>query len=186
MKVILTKDVQHVGRAGQTLSVKDGFARNFLLPRKLAIPKRSGSVLEQKHKEKIAELKAVKAEKARKEVFEKIDNLKINFQKAISAQGKLFGSISSIDISKKLKEKGFEIDRKFIQIDTPIKSLGEHKVKIDLGKDMLASIEVSVEKEEVKKEKKMSAFSKIAKAFSSKKEEKSPEDSKETSKEELQ
>ena len=180
MKVILTKDVQHVGRAGQTLSVKSGFARNFLLPRKLAIVEKAGSSSEQKHKEKIAQLKALKAEKSRKEVFEKIKDLKIDFQRGVSAQGKLFGSVTPIDISRKLKEIGFEVDKKFIQIEAPIKGLGEYKIKVDLGKDMLASVLVLVKEEKKKKEGRVSAFTKIAKAFSSKKSEK------ETTKEEPQ
>ena len=175
MKVILKQDVHHVGRAGQTIAVKNGFARNFLFPRKLAMPHKSQSATEQKHKEKIAELKALKALKGRKEVFDKIQGLKISFQRLTTPQGKLFGALSSLDISQKLKESNFDIDKKFIQLQTPIKTIGEHKINIDLGKDMLATVEVHVTPEEKKKEEKPSALSKIAKVFSSKKTEDSSE-----------
>ncbi len=171
MKVILKKDVQHVGRAGQTLLVKDGFARNFLFPRKIAMPEKSQSLMEQKHKEKIAELKALKAEKARKEIFDKIQDLKISFQKATSPQGKLFGAITSTDVAQKLKESNFEIDKKFIQIKSPIKNIGDHTISVDLGKDMIATIQLSVQPDKKKKEEKISTLAKIARAFSSKKSE---------------
>ena len=180
MKVILKQDVHHIGRAGQTISVKDGFARNFLFPRNLAMPHKSQSLTEQKHKEKIAELKALKAEKSRKEVFEKIQGLAITFQKPTTPQGKLFGAINSNDISQKLKESNFDIDKKFIQIKDPLKRVGDYKINIDLGKDMLATIEVCIkpDKKEKERKRKISTLSRIANAFSSKKQDSGEESEK--------
>ena len=161
MKVILKTDVHHVGRAGQILNVKDGYARNYLLPRKLAIHAESKSLKEWNYKKKIAELRSKKAQLLRNELGEKMKGIKLSFQKQTTKQGKLFGSITVSDISSKLKAQGFDIDKKFIQLSTPIKTIGDHKVDIDLGESS-ASIEISVQTEKQKNEK-TSTLSKLVK-----------------------
>jgi len=161
VKIILKADVHHVGRAGQILNVQDGYARNYLLPRKLAILAESKSLKERNHKKKVAELRSKKAQLLRSELGKKMDGTKLLFQKPTTRQGKLFGSITVNDISSKLKSQGFDIDKKFIQLSTPIKIIGEYKVDIDLGESSV-SIEVSVQTEKQKSEK-TSTLSKLFK-----------------------
>ena len=161
MKVILKTDVHHVGRAGQILNVKDGYARNYLFPRKLAIPAESKSLKEWNYKKKIAELRSKKAQLLRNEIGKKMEGIKLSFQKPTTKQGKLFGSITLNDISAKLKSQGFDIDKKFIQLDSPIKAIGEYKVNVDLGESTTA-IEISIQGETPKNEK-TSTLSKLVK-----------------------
>ena len=175
MKVILKIDVHQVGRAGQTLNVKNGYARNYLFPRKLAIPAESNSLKELNYKNKMAELRSKKAQALRNELGKKIEGVKLSFQKPITKQGKLFGSITVNDISSQLKLQGFDIDKKFIQLETPIKTIGDYKVCIDLGESS-ASIEISVQGEKQKNSKpstlsKLVQFSKSLTGQSSKQEE---------------
>ncbi len=159
MKIILKEDVHHVGRAGQILNVKTGYARNYLFPRKLAVPARSKSLKEWNYKKKMSELNSKKAQFLRNEMGKKIEGLKISFEKPMTKQGKLFGSITLNDISSQLQSKGFNIDKKFIQLDSPIKAAGDYKLNVDLG-EKLVSIDISVQGEKPKNEK-ASAFSKL-------------------------
>lgn len=175
MRVILKIDVHQVGRAGQTLNVKNGYARNYLFPRKLAIPAKSNSLKELNYKKKIAELRSKKAQTLRNELGKKIEGIKLSFQKPINKQGKLFGSITSADISSQLKSQGFNIDKKFIQLETPIKTTGDYKAGIDLGESSV-SIDILVQGEKQKNNKpstlsKLVQFSKSLTGQSSKQEE---------------
>ena len=151
MKVILQNDVMHLGRAGDVVRVKSGFARNYLLPRKLALPVHSQSVKEWNHKKKIAELKAKKAQMTRDEVAKKLNGHKVSIKKMGTPNGKLFGSVSAFEIASTLKSNGFHIDKKFIQIKNPIKTVGSYKIQIDFGKDTKAEMEVSVSSEQEEK-----------------------------------
>ena len=144
MEVILKTDLPHVGRAGQILKVKNGFARNYLFPRKLAIPLKSQSLKEWNHKKKLSLLQAKKAQLLRDEIAKKLEGLKLSFHKSFSAKGKLFGSVTLSEISEKLREKGFDIDKKFIKLSSPIKEAGKYRLEIDLGKDSKSCIEVEV------------------------------------------
>ncbi len=175
MKIILKTDVHHVGRAGQILNVKDGYARNYLFPRKLAIPAQSKSVKEWNYKKKISELRSKKAQLLRNEIGKKMEGIKLSFEKSTTKQGKLFGSITLSDISAKLKTQGFDIDKKFIQLNSPIKTIGDHKVNVDLGESLIF-IDISVQGEKSKNEKtstlsKLVKFSKSLTGQSSKQEE---------------
>lgn len=186
MKVILKTDVHHVGRAGQILNVKDGYARNYLLPRKMAISAESKSLKEWNYKKKAAELRSKKAQLLRNELGKKMGGIKLSFQKQTTKQGKLFGSITVNDISSKLKTQGFDIDKKFIQLSAPIKAVGDYKIDIDLGENS-ASIEVSIQAEKQKSEKpstlsKLVKLSKSLTGQSSKQEEPAETDSSETKK----
>ena len=181
MKVILKIDVHQLGRAGQTLNVKNGYARNYLFPRKLAIPAESNSLKELNYKKKIAELRSKKAQTLRNELGEKMEGVKLSFQKPTTKQGKLFGSITTADISSQLKSQGFDIDKKFIQLEVPIKTVGDYKVNIDLGESSV-SIDISVQGEKQKNSKssplsKLVQFSKSLTGQSSKQEEPANTDS---------
>lgn len=152
MKIILKTDVHHIGRAGQILNVKTGYARNYLFPRKLAIPVKSNSLKEWNYKKEIAKIRSKKAQTLRNELGKKMEGTKLSFEKPTTKQGKLFGSVTVNDISSQLKSQGFDIDKKFIQLEAPIKIAGDHKVNIDLGESSV-SIDISVQEEKQKSEK---------------------------------
>ena len=168
MKVILKSDVSNVGRAGDILEVKSGYARNYLFPRKLALSANAQSTKERNHKQKVAELRAKKAQSLRDEIAKKLEGHKIFFQKPTTAQGKLFGSVTVFEITQKLKKDGFPIDKKFLNLKEPIKNIGEYSLKVDLGKESHAVINVHVQDEKSAKTKKPSLLSKIVSLSKSK------------------
>ena len=112
MKVILQSDVRDLGKAGDMVHVKAGFARNFLFPRKLALEATEGKVKEFEHLQRLAEAKRRKAVAARKELVSKLQGLTVAFQATAGETDKLFGSITTKDISDKLDSLGFSIDKK--------------------------------------------------------------------------
>jgi large subunit ribosomal protein L9 len=147
MKIILEKDVQGLGKAGEIKEVADGYARNFLLPKGLAILATAGNlkVLEDK-KRRIAELAA--REKATAEEFaKKLQNVSVCIKKKAGKGEKLFGSVTSEDIISALQKQGIKIEKKMINITGPIKTLGKHLVNITLHRDIDVTITVSVERE---------------------------------------
>ncbi len=146
MKVILLEELEGYGVFGDTVNVKDGFANNYLMPRKLAIPATEGNV---KHIKDILSQKARKLENIRqkaREIASKLEGLEITIKKPIGQNGKLFGSVTTSDISSALKDYG--IDRKQIVIPNPIKNLGLYTVKIRLHNDIYANIKVNVQEEQ--------------------------------------
>ncbi len=148
MKVILLEELEGRGSFGDIISVKDGFANNYLIPRKLALPATEGNV---KHIKSILSQKARKLEKIRaqaQDIAKKLDGVEITIKKPVGQNGKLFGSITTSDIAKALQEKGFNIDRRQVIISSPIKNLGLYTVKVKLHNDVYANIKVNVEEEQ--------------------------------------
>jgi len=144
MKVILKENVESLGKAGDTLKVSDGYARNFLIPRGFAIEASSKSMktLEQ---EKKHILQRVDRERKKAELLvEKINGVTCAISRRVGEQDKLFGSVTTKDIEKSLLEQGIEIDRKTILLEEPIKSLGEFPVKIRLQPGITAEIKIMV------------------------------------------
>jgi len=147
MKVILKEDVKTLGKAGELIKVKDGYARNFLLPRKLAIEATERREKEWAHLQKVAEVKKKKGMAKRKELADKLCKLTLSFRSEAGANSdKLFGAITNKDISQELEKIGFQVDKKEIHIDAPIKVLGQHKAVVRLGENLEATIAVSVER----------------------------------------
>lgn len=147
MKVILQSDVKSLGKVGELVRVKDGYARNFLLPRKLAVEATEKRAKEWEHLQKIAEMKKKKALAQRKEVVAKLSKVSLTFKADAGADSdKLFGAITSTDISNELEKQGFSVDRRDIHIETPIKLLGQHRANVKLGEGLEAEITVSVER----------------------------------------
>lgn len=153
MKVILKADVANLGRAGDILKVKSGYARNFLFPKKLALLALSKSLKEQNHKKKIALSQSKKAQLKRDEIAQKIEGHKICISKSATSKGKLFGSVTAFEIVSSLEKDGFQIDKKFLQIKEPIKSTGEHSLQIDLGQKTNPTILVVVQTQVAPKQK---------------------------------
>ena len=146
MKVILNQDVKDVGKVGELVNVSEGFARNFLFPRKLAAEATEKRVKEWNHLKGVAEAKQKKALTERKGLLDKINGLTLKFKMAAGETDKLFGTVTTTDISKELQKAGFSIDRRDIHLEEPIKVLGQHKAAIKYGEGLEASIMVSVER----------------------------------------
>ena len=147
MEVILKEDVAKLGSRGDVVKVAEGYGRNFLLPRKLAIEASSGNkkVIEQM---RAAAVRRSAKEKAQAEELSKqFDGVSVTFARRAGEQDQLFGSVTSSDIGDALEKKGFNVDRRKIQIHEALKSLGEFTVPVKLHKDVTAHLKVVIEKE---------------------------------------
>jgi len=148
MKVILQETVEGLGHVGDLLDVSDGFARNYLLPRRKALEASSRNVKALEH------VKRVSAEKARKEklqiegVAKKISAVSLTVTAQVGKDDKMFGSVTVKDIVEGLAEHGFEVDRRRIQLAQPIKELGTFTVPVKLHRDVTASVSVMVVKKQ--------------------------------------
>ena len=148
MKVILKEDVQNLGQQGDVVEVKPGFARNYLMPQKLAI------LFTKQQKKSIEEAQIVEKRKLEREkdqlesVLKQVEDLNLSLKMQSEEDNKLFGSVTKIDIVKLLEENGITIDKKYIDLSSPIKTLGEHKVNIVFTKEISGSFTLAVEKED--------------------------------------
>lgn len=148
MKVILTETVESIGQIGDVVNVAPGYARNFLLPKRLAMEATGKNVRELEHKKRLL---AQKREKQRQEMLsyaEKLNLVTISMRRKVFEEDKLYGSVSVGDIAKALEEQGFEVDRKAIVLEQPIKQLGEFSVVVRVGAEVSSTVRVVIEKEE--------------------------------------
>jgi len=167
MKVIFLQDVPQVAQAGQVKEVADGYARNYLIPRKLA-------TLAQPHSVSQIEIKAKKVEAhltaELQELAGQLEGKEVSLKAKAGAKEKLYGSITSADIAAELKNvTGLEIDKRKIELEEPIRQLGSYQVAVKLGKDITPTIRVTVTEEEAKAEEKPPKKEKKAKAEAEKK-----------------
>ena len=146
MKVILQKDVKDVGRVGELVNVSEGFARNFLFPRKLAAEATEKRVKEYEHLKRVAEAKKKKALAERQALLSKINGSTVSFKLPAGETDKLFGTVTTTDISKELQKMGHSVDRRDIHLEEPIKILGQHKATIRYSEGLEAKIQISVER----------------------------------------
>ncbi|HEY0831052.1 MAG TPA: 50S ribosomal protein L9 [Candidatus Dormibacteraeota bacterium] len=145
MRVLLTKDVENVGRAGDVKDVADGYGRNFLLRRKLAVAAGRGAEAEAKRLRDAAVKRESKDRDAAQVVADEIDNKTVVVRLKVGAEDKAFGSITNQDIAQALKaQHRVEIDRHKIDLKEPIKTLGEHQVSLKLHRDVSAHVNVIV------------------------------------------
>ena len=148
MKIILTKDVNNLGAVGDVVTVKSGYARNFLFPNKLAIlfsEKQHNAV---KVASQLEERKLERKKDDLIEVIGQIKALKLSMKMKSEDGEKLFGSVTKQDLSDLLNENGIEVDKKFINLDNPIKTLGNHEVEVVFTKDVSGSFSILIEKED--------------------------------------
>lgn len=149
MEVILKEDVIKLGSRGDVVKVAEGYGRNFLLPRKLAIEATVGNkkVIEQM---RAAALRRSANEKAQaEELAKQFDGLSVSFQRRSGEHDQLFGSVTSGDLAEALEKKGFNLDRRKIQLHEPLKTVGEFTVPVKLHKEVTAHLKVFIEKEAV-------------------------------------
>ncbi|MFW0884870.1 50S ribosomal protein L9 [Candidatus Acidulodesulfobacterium sp. H_13] len=142
MKVILKEDVQNLGSMGETVNVADGYGRNFLLTKRLAILATNSNLKMVEHEKKLIDKKKEKIAEHFTKIKNNLEKTEIIIPVKVGENDRIFGSITSMDIENKLKESGFNIERKLIDLDNPIKELGVQTVKIKLSKDIVAEIKV--------------------------------------------
>ncbi len=147
MEVILKEDVVKLGSRGDVVKVAEGYGRNFLLPRKLAIEASAGNkkVIEQMRASAVR--RSAKEKAQAEELSKQFDGLSVSFQRKSGESDQLFGSVTSGDIADALDKKSFNIDRRKIQLHEPLKTLGEFMVPVKLHKDVTAHLKVVIEKE---------------------------------------
>ena len=148
MEVILQQDVDNLGTIGDVVKVKPGYARNFLLPRGLALEANARSLAMLEHRKRALAAKRAKLQKVNESAAAQISALKLVIAARAGEEDKLFGSITSTDVQRALTASGFEVDRKKISLEAPIKALGEYVAHIDLGAGVKAPVKVSVVRNE--------------------------------------
>lgn len=144
MEVILREDVQHLGSIGDLVKVKPGYARNFLLPRGLAVIADKRNTGELEHQRRIVADKRERVLRAAQTLAQKLASLRVIVRARAGEEGKLFGSVTNLDVEKALADQGVAIERRRIRLDDPIKTLGEHRVGVQLGVGVVAEVTVSV------------------------------------------
>jgi large subunit ribosomal protein L9 len=148
MELILTQDVEHLGRAGQIVSVKNGYGRNFLLPKGLAVlaTRRNKSRLE--HEQGVIERRVEKQRADAESVATRINGMTLQFERRVGDDEKLYGSVTSRDIGSQLEVAGVVVDHRKIKLAEPVKSLGKFEVDIKLGAGITATLKYWVVAEE--------------------------------------
>ena len=148
MKVILLEDVDTLGKMGDTVNVKDGYARNYLIPRNLALPATARNVKAQEHQLRDIDRRRTKIVSSARSLADRIAGVSLSFNRKVGEKGRLFGSVTNMDIAEALGEKGLTVDRKDIHLPEPIKSLGEFDVEVKLHHDVAPVVKVTVLPEE--------------------------------------
>ncbi len=144
MKVILREDVEKLGKAGDVVKVADGFGRNYLIPRELAVPANVRNLKALEHDRRVIEARAKKTRKGAESLASKLASVSLTISAKAGEEGKLFGAITSRDIAEALEKAGVPVDRKTVLLQDPIKQLGDYKVKVKAGSDLHPEISVSV------------------------------------------
>jgi len=148
MDVILREDIDKLGARGQVVNVASGYARNFLLPKRLAVPATESNkkIVEQERQAHLRKEAKLKGEA--EDLGKMMAGVSITIAQKAGENDQLFGSVTAKDVAEALERKNFTIDRRKIQLEEPIKQLGEHKVNVRLHRDVTAEITVNVVKEE--------------------------------------
>ena len=148
MEVILRDHVEHLGRRGEIVKVADGYARNYLLPRKLALPATDANRKWVERERKLAEVRDAEERGAAETIATRLNALELQITRRVGENDQLYGSVTNADIAELLVSKGFEIDRRKILLPDPIKALGNNTVPVKLHRDVTAQLKVTVAKEE--------------------------------------
>jgi large subunit ribosomal protein L9 len=147
MQVILLENIPSLGKAGDLVKVSDGYGRNYLVPQKKAILATEKSLKVIEHQKRQVQQRMEKAKKDAEKLGQRIEKLSCTFAKTVGESGKLFGSVTSMDIENYLKENGIEVDRKKVSLEEPIKNLGMFTVPIKLHPEVTTHLKVWVVQE---------------------------------------
>lgn len=144
MQVILLEDMPNLGDIGEQVNARDGYARNYLFPNKLAVPASTNNAKRLAHEKRVANFRLAKAKAEAEGTAKKISGTSISIARKVGEQNKMFGSVTAHDIEQALAEKGVKIDRRKIEIEEPIKALGDYEVKVKLVGGVSAKVKVAV------------------------------------------
>jgi large subunit ribosomal protein L9 len=148
MKVILTENITELGQIGQIVNVAPGYARNFLFPKGLALVATGRNVGELEHRKRVLAQKRERVQQSMLSLAEKLNQVKITFRRKVIEEDKLYGSVTPAEILSVLDERGFDLPRKSVHLDQPIKTLGEYSVPIRMDAQITARVKLIIEKEE--------------------------------------
>lgn len=148
MKVILKDDIKDLGACGGVVEVKGGYARNFLIPRNLAVAATPGNLKSIDEIKKQKSFRDNKKKKTAEKLKDKMEKISITANVQVGEEDKVFGSVTTSNVASLMKDEGFDIDRRMIQLDEPIKALGVYTIPIKLEKDIVANVKLWVVKKE--------------------------------------
>jgi large subunit ribosomal protein L9 len=147
VEVILREDVPSLGAIGQVVRVRPGYARNYLFPRGLAVEASRKNMAELEHQKRVIAVKADRDRKTAEGVAAKLEGLTLTIRARAGEEGRLFGSVTNLDVERLLAAKGHVVDRRRILLEEPIKEVGTFPVAVQVGRDIRATIQVVVEAE---------------------------------------
>jgi len=147
MKVILTKDLDNLGRAGALVEVKPGYGRNYLLPRNLAVLATAKNIRQLDHQKAGILSRAAKDKQNMSAMAQKLSAVEVRLSRKVGEQNKLFGSVTSKDIHEQLVNQGYQVERKQIHLPEPLKEIGTHEVEVKLHSDVAAKVKVTIASE---------------------------------------
>jgi large subunit ribosomal protein L9 len=140
MQIILTRDVENLGKAGELVSVRPGYGRNFLVPRGYAVTASVRNKNRLDHEKAVIERRVAKERATADELAGRINGMTLQFERMVGEDEKLFGSVTSRDIQEQLKRANVEIDHRWIQLDQPVKALGKYEVPVRLAAGVVAQL----------------------------------------------
>ena len=147
VQVILRDDVANLGKIGDVVRVKPGYARNFLLPRGLAVEANPKNLRMLEHHKRVITAKADREHKSAEASAKRLDGLQLTVRARAGEEGRLFGSVTNMDVERLLAEKGFQVDRRRIALAEPIKQLGTFPITVQVGRTVRATVQLTVEAE---------------------------------------
>ena len=148
MEVVLKEDIENLGHMGDVVKVKDGYARNYLLPRGLVVLANKKNLKALEHEQRMIAQRRERLTKEAQGISAKLAGVSLEFTAKVGEEGRLFGSVTSMDIEKALKEKGHDVERRRIVLHEPIKQVGEYEIPIRLRPEVMPSIKVKVVSED--------------------------------------
>jgi large subunit ribosomal protein L9 len=148
MRLILRENMDNLGKAGEVVSVRDGYGRNYLLPHGLAVPATEKDEARMQHEQRVIAARVAKLAKQLQSEADRLSQVSVSLARAVGEEDKLYGSVTNRDIAEALAEQGVKLDAKKIQLDEPIKALGMTEVAVKLGHDISTKIKVWVVKKE--------------------------------------
>ena len=147
MKVVLKDDIKNIGKMGQIVDVTAGYARNYLVPRGLAVEANTKNIKSLEHQKRIIQDNATKIKNSAQDLSNKISTITLVIKAKSGDEGKLFGSVTTMDIAELLQKEGIEIDKKKISLDEPIKRLGSYAVNVKIHPEISTQLNVQVVEE---------------------------------------
>ena len=147
VEVILRDDVPNLGKIGDVVRVRPGYARNFLLPRGLAVEANRKNLRMLEHHKRVIGAKAQREHQAAEAAAAQIEGLRLSVRAKVGDEGRLFGSVTNLDVERLLAERGVTVDRRRIALEDPIKQLGTYRIEVQVGRGVRATVELTVEAE---------------------------------------